>query len=85
MEAEVGVQSLAQVLADNQQPVQLIGVNQDEVNDINLNHRNSKYFPGVELNKDLHATTDYSVLKDADIVLLAVPTQAIESVATQAA
>ena len=77
--------ALAQVLADNQQPVQLIGVNQDEVNDINLNHRNSKYFPGVELNKDLHATTDYSVLKDADIVLLAVPTQAIESVATQAA
>ena len=77
--------ALAQVLADNQQPVQLIGVNQDEVNDINLNHRNSNYFPGVELNKDLHATTDYSVLKDADIVLLAVPTQAIESVATQAA
>ena len=77
--------ALAQVLADNQQPVQLIGVNQNEVNDINLNHRNSKYFPGVELNKDLHATTDYSVLKDADIVLLAVPTQAIESVATQAA
>ena len=77
--------ALAQVLADNQQPVQLIGVNQDEVNDINLNHRNSKYFPGVELNNDLHATTDYSVLKDADIVLLAVPTQAIESVATQAA
>lgn len=77
--------ALAQVLADNQQPVQLVGVNQDEVNDINLNHRNSKYFPGVELNKDLHATTDYSVLKDADIVLLAVPTQAIESVATQAA
>lgn len=77
--------ALAQVLADNQQPVQLIGVMQDEVDDINLNHRNSKFFPGVELNQDLQATTDYSVLHDADIVLLAVPTQAIESVAAQAA
>lgn len=77
--------ALAQVLADNQQPVQLVGVMQNEVDDINLNHRNSKFFPGVELNKDLQATTDYSVLQDADIVLLAVPTQAIESVAAKAA
>lgn len=77
--------ALAQVLADNQQPVQLVGVMQDEVDDINLNHRNSKFFPGVELNRDLQATTDYSVLQDADIVLLAVPTQAIESVAAKAA
>lgn len=77
--------ALAQVLADNQQNVELVGVMQDEIDDINNNHRNSKYFPDVELNKNLKATTDYSVLQDADIVLLAVPTQAIEAVASQAA
>lgn len=77
--------ALAQVLADNQKPVDLVGVNQEEVDDINNNHRNSKYFPNVPLNPALKATTDYSVLHDADVVLLAVPTQAIEPVAKQAA
>ncbi len=77
--------ALAQVLADNEQPVELIGVMEDEVQDINNNHENSKYFPGVKLNPNLKATTDWNVIKDADIVLLAVPTQAIESVASKAA
>ena len=34
--------------------------------------KNSKYFEGVELNPNLKATDDITVVKDADIVLLAV-------------
>ncbi|MEY8307974.1 NAD(P)H-dependent glycerol-3-phosphate dehydrogenase [Erysipelotrichaceae bacterium 51-3] len=77
--------ALAQVLADNNQPVELIGVNESEIQDINLNHKNSKYFPHTDLNPDLKATDNWDVLKDADVILLAVPTQAIESVAAKAA
>lgn len=77
--------ALAQVLADNGQPVDLIGVMDDEVSDINNNHKNSKYFGDFSLNPALKATTDWNVIRDADIVLLAVPTQAIESVASKAA
>lgn len=77
--------ALGQVLADNNQPVELIGVIEEEVDDINNNHKNSKYFPNTELNPNLKATTNWDAVKDADIVLLAVPTQAIESVAKKAA
>lgn len=73
--------ALAQVLADNNEEVILYGVQDEEVNDINQNHKNSKYFPDVVLNEKLKATTDMNVVKDADVVLLAVPTTAIASVA----
>ncbi len=71
--------ALAQVLADNQQEVLLYGKNRAEVDDINQNHKNSKFFDCV-LNPDIVAITDIRGVKDADIVLLAVPTIAIESV-----
>lgn len=77
--------ALAQVLADNGQPVELIGVVQEEIDDINNNHKNSKYFPDVDLNPSLKATSDFNVLKDADVILLAVPSAAIESVASKTA
>lgn len=72
--------ALAQTLCDNDQDVIIYGVNEEEVHDINENHKNSKYFGDVELNKKLKATTDLSVVKDADVVLLAVPTIAIEPI-----
>ena len=69
--------ALAQVLADNKEEVIIYGIEKSEIDDINLNHENSKYFEGVELNPNLKATDDITVVKDADIVLLAVPTFAI--------
>lgn len=76
--------ALAQVLADNQQPVTLIGVDPAEVDDININHRNSRYFGKTPVHPDVHATTEWNEIEDADVVLLAVPTVAIESVAGKA-
>lgn len=75
--------ALAQVLADNGQEIMIYGVMESEVNDINENHKNSKFFEDVSLNPTLKATTDICCVKDADVVLLAVPTIAIESICQQ--
>lgn len=75
--------ALAQVLADKKEEVIIYGIEKSEIDDINLNHENSKYFEGVELNPNLKATDDITVVKDADIVLLAVPTFAIEGICLQ--
>lgn len=75
--------ALAQVLADNKEEVIIYGIEKSEIDDINLNHENSKYFEGVELNPNLKATDDITVVKDANIVLLAVPTFAIEGICLQ--
>ena len=75
--------ALAQVLQDNHQEVLVYGVSEAEVNDINENHKNSKYFGDVELNPELKATTDIQCVKGADIVLLAVPTIAIDPICHQ--
>ncbi len=75
--------ALAQVLADNGENVMLWGINPEEIRDINENHRNSRFFDAV-INEKLQATDDMACLKNADILLLAVPTGAMESVLQKA-
>ncbi|MFV0380476.1 MAG: NAD(P)H-dependent glycerol-3-phosphate dehydrogenase [Anaerorhabdus sp.] len=72
--------ALAQVLAENNQDVTIWGINDDEVSDINDNHQNTKYFDDVILDTRIKATTDFNCISDADIVLLAIPTNAIEEI-----
>lgn len=74
--------ALAQTAKDNGHEVLIYGMAKDEIEDINTHHRNSKYFGNVEIHNGLKGTTD---LKEAmgiepDMVLLGVPTFAIESV-----
>lgn len=76
--------ALAQVVADNGHDVMMWGIDAPEVNDIENNHHNSKYFE-VEMNHDVHATQDISCVKDADVILIAVPVMALESVVEQIA
>lgn len=76
---------LAQVLADKNEDVILYGVNKEEIDDINQHHKNEKFFPGVSLNPNLKATMDIAVVKDADVIVLSVPSIAIESVCQQIA
>lgn len=71
---------LAQVLCDNNEDVMIYGNCESEIRDINENHQNAKYFAGVELNPALKATTDIQVVKDADVIVLSIPTIAVESV-----
>ena len=75
--------ALAQVAADNGHDVTLWGINAEEIGDINMFHRNSKFFD-TPISEALKATDDISVVKDADIILLAVPTNAMESVLQKA-
>jgi len=74
---------IAQVLTDNKADVTMWGIDQGEIADIRDNHRNSKYFEGVELNPSIKATDDLSVAEGSDIIVLSVPTIAIESVCKQ--
>ncbi|MEF9919869.1 MAG: NAD(P)H-dependent glycerol-3-phosphate dehydrogenase [Erysipelotrichaceae bacterium] len=71
---------LSQVLADNKVDITIWGLDAGEIKDIKDNHRNEKFFPGVELNPLIKATLDVSVVKDADVIILSVPTIAIENV-----
>lgn len=74
---------IAQVLADNKHDVTIWGIVEKEVKDINENHRNSSFFENVELNPNIKATMDLSCVEGADVVVLSVPTIAIESVCIQ--
>lgn len=74
---------IAQVLADNDHDVTIWGIVEKEVNDINENHKNSTFFENIALNEKIKASLDISVVTDADVVVLSVPTIAIESVCKQ--
>ncbi|MDO5792699.1 MAG: NAD(P)H-dependent glycerol-3-phosphate dehydrogenase [Turicibacter sp.] len=73
--------ALAQVLCDNKNNVMLYDLNQDVVNDINQNHQNSRFFADLKLPSSLVATTNLKeALKDAQMILLSVPTKVIRAV-----
>ncbi len=71
---------LAQVLADNQEDVTIWGRNVDELVDISKYHKNEKYFPGVSLNENIKVTQDFETAVDADVLILAIPSNAIDEI-----
>ena len=77
--------ALAQVLADNNHKVTIYGVDKYEVEDISINHKNSKYFGDeVFLDSSITATTNLiEALKDTEVIVIAVPTFAVRSVLKQ--
>jgi len=72
--------ALAQVLTDNRHDVIIWGRDLDEIVDISRYHRNERFFPNQILNDSIQATLTFDDLLDAEIVILAVPTLAIEDV-----
>ena len=76
--------ALAQVLVRNGHEVVLWGIDETEVNDINHNHMNSRYFKDVILDERVCATTDLSEIHGSEALLLAVPSIAIEDVMSKA-
>lgn len=52
-------------------------IEEDVFNDINNNHQNTKYFPTKFLSQKLSATMDDSVFRDADVILLVLPSKVI--------
>lgn len=74
--------ALGQVLTDNGHAVMMYGVDDGEITDINIRHRNAKYFgDSVLLPDSLCATHDMAeAVCGADAVVLAVPTRFIDDV-----
>ncbi|WP_144699357.1 NAD(P)H-dependent glycerol-3-phosphate dehydrogenase [Fictibacillus phosphorivorans] len=76
--------ALAIVLADNGHNVSLWGRREDQVNEINNDHKNEKYLPGVELPENIQATTQLKeCVKEADTIVLVTPTKAMREVLGQ--
>lgn len=58
---------------------------QDTVDDINKNHRNEKYLPGLPLHESLRASNSLEeTLKDADVIIMGIPSQNCRSVLEEA-
>ena len=73
--------ALAQVLSDSGHDVLIYGVSAEEVEDINLNHKNKKYFADVTISEKLKASTDIRALASYnDALLVVVPTKFISDV-----
>ena len=71
--------ALAKVLSKNNE-ILLYDINKSVVDDVNLNHKNQKYFPGVRFNNDVQATDDLSKAKDYPMIILVVPSQVLADV-----
>ncbi|RKX67029.1 MAG: hypothetical protein DRP42_01700 [Tenericutes bacterium] len=70
--------AMAQAVSGNFDVINIFGIDKDEISDINTNHRNKKYFNG-KLNDNIVATTDSKIFEDADIIMLAIPSQFFSS------
>lgn len=77
--------ALAAFLAQKCAQVQLVGRNQELADSINWKHRNSRYLPKAPLPQNLFATTDASLVSQADLVLFVVPTSATRETAEKLA
>ena len=68
--------SMARVLADNEHAVTVYDVDASIIEDINTNHKNSKFFPDVTLPTNLVGSSSMEeTVKGAEYVLLVVPTK----------
>lgn len=78
--------ALARLLLNNGHEVLLWGIDPELTDDINNNHRLSRYFKDVVLPENLRSTTSLSeAMKGAEAILFTVPTFAVRDVATKAA
>ena len=72
--------TFAKILADAGNDVTIWARREDLVEEINEDHRNGDYLPGIRLPKTLRAASDAAaVLADAEQVYLAVPSQSLRS------
>lgn len=57
----------------NEHKIRLLSIEEDVIESINEHRINNKYFPNVKLRKTLKATSDKTILKDAYIIFLSIP------------
>ena len=70
--------TLGQVMVDSGQQVLFWGRNKKVVREINRRHSNRRFLKGIDLPKELKATTDIkAVLEFAEVIVLAIPAQTL--------
>lgn len=70
--------SIGNVLSlKKQYTVTLLSIEKDVVDSINKDHVNNKYFPKIDLQHSLKATMDKSVLSEADIIFIGIPSNIV--------
>ena len=78
--------ALSQVLNDNGHKVRIWGNIPDQIDEINSQHTNKRYFKDILLDENIKAYHDLEeTLKDVDAVLFVVPTKVTRLVAQQVA
>ncbi|MCK1215485.1 NAD(P)H-dependent glycerol-3-phosphate dehydrogenase [Streptococcus uberis] len=78
--------ALAQVLNDNGHQVCLWGDSQEQIDEINSKHTNTRYFKDIVIDEKIKATTDLKeALEGVQAVLFVVPTKVTRLVAKQVA
>lgn len=74
--------ALAMVLSENGHNTLLWTYREEQANEINEHHTNERYNPGIQLPRELKATSDIQeAAEHASIIVVAVPTKAIREVA----
>ena len=78
----IGSGSIATALANSissktHKPVYLLSIEDEVIKSINESHKNHKYFPFINLNKNVVATADVQILKDSDVIFLALPSSEV--------
>ena len=70
--------ALAQTFSINFKNVLLWGINKEVVDTINIENKNTKYFPEIILNKNIKATLSLQeAISFSEIIIIAIPSQAI--------
>jgi glycerol-3-phosphate dehydrogenase (NAD(P)+) len=70
--------SIGNVLSMKKQyDVTLLSIEKEVVESINSKHVNNKYFPNITLQHSLKATLDKSVLSEADIIFIGIPSNIV--------
>lgn len=76
--------ALSRVLHDNGHTVLMYGIDENQVQDINQNHRNHVFFKEVILEPDIRATMDLAeALEGASYLLITIPTQFVKDTLEQ--
>lgn len=68
---------LACLISRNAPQVTVVARDEEFVSELNEHHTNERYLPGATLPKKIVGTTDFSTLREADLILFVVPTSAI--------
>ena len=77
--------ALATLLCPSSSQITLGGRSEAVIEDINSRNRNDRYLPGALLDPRIRASSDLGVAKNADLILLVLPSSAIRSTCEQLA